>query len=136
MLIEIMNVRLMYFYLELSEVITSMKTPPRSVLCTCPLQDVATSQIRFVNGFRLDLVSKVGQICERYNIEARRRVDEMKSTASHQRRVLEDHITALTSRGAELERLIGSSDSFAFLNVSLCSRLESRVTFLQIPLHP
>ncbi|XP_035609308.1 E3 ubiquitin-protein ligase TRIM7-like [Oncorhynchus keta] len=80
-------------------------------------KDVATSQIRFVNGFRLDLVSKVGQICERYNIEARRRVDEMKSTASRRRRVLEDNITALTSRDAELERLIGSSDSFAFLNI-------------------
>ncbi|XP_014011938.1 E3 ubiquitin-protein ligase TRIM7 [Salmo salar] len=80
-------------------------------------KDVATSQIRFVNGFRLDLVSKVGLICDRSNIEARRRVDEMKSTASCRRRVLEDDITALTSRGAELEQLIGSSDSFVFFNI-------------------
>ncbi|XP_071234290.1 E3 ubiquitin-protein ligase TRIM17-like [Salvelinus alpinus] len=80
-------------------------------------KDVAKSQIRFVNGFRRDLVSQVGRICDRYNIEACRRVDEMKSTASRRRRVLEDDITALTSRGAELERLIGSSDSFAFLNI-------------------
>lgn len=89
-----------------------------------------------MNGFRLDLVSKVGLICDRSNIEARRRVDEMKSTASCRRRVLEDDITALTSRGAELEQLIGSSDSFVFFNVSNCSRLESSVTYLQIPLQP
>uniref|UniRef100_A0A4W5MZP0 RING-type domain-containing protein n=1 Tax=Hucho hucho TaxID=62062 RepID=A0A4W5MZP0_9TELE len=80
-------------------------------------KDAAESQIQFVNGFRLALVSKVGLICDRYNIEARRRVDEMKSTASCRSRVLEDDMTALTSRGAELERLIGTSDSFALLNI-------------------
>ncbi|XP_041726087.2 E3 ubiquitin-protein ligase TRIM17-like [Coregonus clupeaformis] len=80
-------------------------------------KDAAVRQIEFVNAFRLALISKVGLSCDRYNTEARRRVDELESTASDWSRALEDDITALMSRGAALERVIGSSDSFELLNI-------------------
>ncbi|CAB1345475.1 unnamed protein product [Coregonus sp. 'balchen'] len=61
-------------------------------------KDAAESEIRCVNVFHLALVSKVGLICDRYNTEAHRMVDEMQSTTFRRSRALEDDRTALTSR--------------------------------------
>ncbi|KAK6291860.1 hypothetical protein J4Q44_G00376450 [Coregonus suidteri] len=61
-------------------------------------KDAAESEIRCVNVFHLALVSKVGLICDRYNTETHRMVDEMQSTAFRRSRALEDDRTALTSR--------------------------------------
>uniref|UniRef100_A0A4W5RZI9 RING-type domain-containing protein n=1 Tax=Hucho hucho TaxID=62062 RepID=A0A4W5RZI9_9TELE len=92
-------------------------------------ENEAVKQIEFVNAFRLALVSKVGLIYDRYNIEASRRVDELERTASRWNRALEEDITALMSRVFALERVIGSSDSFELLNnlPSLASAPSDRV---------